>query len=305
MRKMIVCTSSSCMNYLERPSNIAILPINVHINNKDYLDGVNIDINEISEQIINTPKLPVSTSAPDTGQLLEFFYELVNKGINEVMIITISSFLSQTYQNIQSIQAIFGDKLKIHLFDSCSISHGEALLALEASKMLYEGKEFSDIARQLTRIRQNMSMFITVDNLKTMIRTKRISAPLGFFADLFDIKPIVYTEQDGRLDAYQKVRGFEESVYRVVELVSEQAQGRQGTFYTACNTINPHLPMFKQAIKEFGIHNVFHAPLASVCVANVGVYALGMMFVENYFPSYPQTVIDPKQQTGVNARFFK
>lgn len=286
------------MDYLKRPSNIAILPINIHIDNQDYLDGANIYIDEISERIINSPKLPVSTSAPSTEQILEFFHDLTNQGVKEVMVITISSFLSQTYQNIQSVQTIFGDKLKIHLFDSRSISHAEALLALEASKMLYDGKDFAQITERLTHIRQNMTMFITVDNLKTMVKTKRISAPAGFFADLFGIKPIVRTEQDGRLNAYQRIRGFEDSVYRVVELISEQSQGKQGTFFTACNTINPHMPMFHQAIKESGIHDVFHAPLASVCVANVGVYALGMMFVENYFPDYPQAVIDPKTQNS-------
>lgn len=292
MNKMIVCTSSSCMDYLEKPSNVAILPINVHINRHNFLDGKNISINDISRQLIHAPKLPVSTSAPSEKQLLEFFLNLIKQGVNEIMVITISSFLSKTYENIQAIQTVFGNILKVHLFDSRSISHAEAVLTYEASEMLRMGKSFYEINARLEQIRNNMTMFITVDNLKTMVRTKRISAPMGFFASLFDIKPIVHTASNGKLEAYQKIRGFEESMYRVVELIAQTSEGKQGSFFTACNTINPHAERFHQVIEQFGIKNVFHAPLASVCVANVGVYALGMMFIENYQPPFVPNITE-------------
>lgn len=293
MNKMIVCTSSSCIDYLEKPNNVVTLPINVHVGRHSFLDGKNISINDISKQLIHAPKLPVSTSAPTEKQLLEFFLNLIKQGVNEVMVITLSSVLSQTYQNIRAIQTVFGDVLKIHLFDSRIISHAEAILTYEASEMLRMGKSFHEINARLEQIRQNMDMFITVDNLKTMVRTKRVSAPAGFFANLFDIKPIVYTSLSGRLDAFQKIRGFEESMYRVVELIAETSEGKQGSFFTACNTINPYAERFYQVIEEFGMKNVFHAPIASVCVANVGVYSLGMIFVENYEPPFvPKVKVD-------------
>lgn len=274
------------MDYFDKPNNVAILPINVHIGRHSFLDGKNISINDISQQLIRAPKLPVSTSAPTEKQLLEFFLDLIKQGVNEVMVITLSSALSHTYHNIRAIQTVFGDVLKIHLFDSRIISHAEAVLTYEASEMLRMGKSFYEINARLEQIRQNMSMFITVDNLKTMVRTKRVSAPMGFFANLFDIKPIVYAAPNGKLEAYQKIRGFEESLYRVAELIAQTSEGKQGSFFTACNAINPHAERFYQVIDEFGIKNVFHAPIASVCVANVGVYALGMIFAENYRPPF-------------------
>lgn len=279
---MVVCTSSTCINLVEWPDNVAMLPINVHVGNDDYLDGVDISIDEISKQILNNPKLPVRTSAPDEGQLIEFFFELVEKGIDEILLITLSGKLSLTYANASRIQAIFGRRLTIHLFDSRSLSHGETLLVYEASRMLYEGKDFSEIVPHIYNIRKRMSIIVTVDNLKTMVKTKRISAPAGFFGDLFDIKPLAEIADDGQIVPVEKIRGFEESVYRMVELLYQKSEGKKGSFYTACNSINPYLPLFKRAITDFGLRNVLNVPLASVCVANVGVYAVAMMFVEDY-----------------------
>lgn len=283
--KAIVSTSSACFSEIFTPHNVFNLPINVHIGDELYLDGYNISIEELSKQLIDNPNLPAYTSAPDEGQLIEFFFELVEQGIDEIMVITISSYLSQTYQTIRSIQSIFGKKLTIHLFDSRSISHGEAVLVYEAAQLLDKGHDFPEITRRLNQLRQQMYMYITVDNLRAMVRTKRVSAPAGFFANLLDIKPIVFMEGTGKLVPHQKIRGFEESVYRVVELIAEQSAGKQGSFYTACNEINPYLPLLNRTIKDFGFKKVVNVPLASVCVANVGVYALGMMFVENYFDS--------------------
>lgn len=280
--KAIVATSSACFQSIQKPHNVFDLPINIHIDGKRHLDGQNISIDELSKQILQNPNLSVSTSAPDEGQLIEFFFDLIAKGIDEVMVITISSKVSLTYQTIRSIQSIFGKKLTIHLFDSRSISHGEAVLVYEAAKMLDEGKDFSEIFVRLNHIRDKMTVFVTVDNVKTMVKTKRLSAPAGFFATLFDIKPVVHLDNTGALVAYEKIRGFEESLYRVVELIAEHADGKKGKFYTACNTINPYLPNLKQVAQDFGIKIAFNAPLTNVVIANVGVYALAMMFVEEY-----------------------
>lgn len=278
--KAIVATSSACFQSIHKPHNVFDLPINIHINGESFLDGQSISITELSNRILSNPNLSVSTSAPDEGQLIEFFFELIHQGINEIMVITISSKVSLTYQTIRSIQSIFGDKLKIHLFDSRSISHGEAVLVYEAAKMLDEGKDFSEIFVRLNHIRDKMTVFVTVDNVKTMVKTKRLSAPAGFFATLLDIKPVVHLDKTGTLVAYEKIRGFDESLYRVVELIAEHANGKKGDFYTACNDINPYLPALKRVAREFGIKITFNAPLTNVVIANVGVYALAMMFVE-------------------------
>lgn len=281
--KMIVCTSTSCIDYFPNlPSNITTLPINVHIGEQIYADGIDLSVNELAEYIIHHPKDKIKTSAPDAGQILEFFHDLVTeRGINEVMVFTLSTHLSQTYEHIRAIQGIFGDKLKIHLFDTRTIQQGEAFLALEASRLLNEGYGFDEMPAILNKMRDNMHLYITVDNLNTMIKTGRVSAPAGWFANLLDIKPIVFLHGSGQVIGYEKVRGFDNSLHRLVELVHEASIGKKGRFYSASYAHNPYLPTFKSIIQNFGLQNVPHGPLASASIANIGVYAIGMMFVED------------------------
>lgn len=281
MSKMIVCTSTSCIDYLGKPDNVAILPINVHINNEDYIDGQTLTITELSARMLSQPDAKIHTSAPHEGQLLEFFYELTEQGVDEILVITLSSMASLTYKNIQGIQSIFGDKLKIHLFDSRIISHGEALMAFEASKMLYEDKEIFDIMLRLNKMRDSMQLYITVDDLKPMIQAKRISNIAGLVGNLLDIKPVIHVQNNGEIVGFEKIRGFDKSVHRLVELIAQDSKGKHGTVYTASAPNNPYLPLLSQILTHFDYHNVEHLPLASATLANIGPHSIGMMFVGN------------------------
>lgn len=281
MKKMIVSTSTSCVGYLEKPDNVAVLPMNVQLASMNYVEHKNIDVSSLYRKLSENPDLEVSTSAPDEGQLIEFFYDLVENGIDEIMVITLSAKLSQTYQNIRSIQSIFGDRLKIHLFDSRTVGFAEAMLVYEASHMLKEEKDFFEISRQLNRMRDKQLGYMIVDNLKTMIRTKRISAPAGFFATLFGIKPIVYMQNTGEFVPYEKIRTFEKSLYRMVEIVANEAHGKKGKFYVALTEQNAYTPLLQDALRDFGIKNVTKVPYSIVALINAGADSMAIIFMED------------------------
>lgn len=281
--KAIVCTSTSCMDYLERPANVRVLPINVFVDGRQYADGRNITVNGLAQKLINNPKANVYTSAPDEGQLIEFFYELLDEGINEILVIPLSSHLSLTYQHTKNIQAIFGDKLTIHLFDSRNIQQGEAVLVCEAAHLLEQGKDFDEICHHLERIRKGIHLYITVDNLNAMIKTKKVSAPAGWIANLLDIKPIVAVQPDGQLVGYEKVRNFENSLHRLIEIAANLAKNKQGAgkIYVGAYNKNPYLPTIQNLLTQFGLYDIPLFPLSSATIANIGVYTVGIMFVEH------------------------
>lgn len=281
MSRLIVSTSTSCLDYLGMPSNVVTLPMNIHIGNTHYLDGKDINFNQLADSILNYSQGYPTTSAPTEPQLIDFFNHLADQGVTEVLVITMSRHLSPTYENIQLAQPLLAKRLKIYLYDSLTVSHGEAVLVQEASRLLEEGKLiFPQIILALDKIRQKMRYYITVDNLKGMIRTKRISAPAGFFANLLNIKPIVECDDNGRFLPYEKVRGFDNSLYRLVEIISTQIAGKQGQLYMLAYSQNPYLPKLSQTLAQFGHRNVPVVPIASVSMANIGVYAMGVLFVE-------------------------
>ena len=281
MKKMIVSTSTSCLDDLGIPENVKMLPMNIHMGGANYLDGQNLSLDSLSRILLDSPNIDISTSAPTENQLIEFFYQLIKADVQEVLIICLSSSLSQTYNNLLNISSMFSHRMKIYIYDSRTISHGEAVMVLEASKLLNQGATMPEIITQITALRQKMTIYMTVDNLKTMIRTKRISAPAGFFANLFDIKPIVYLNDSGRIVPFEKVRSFDKCIRRLAEIVVDEVKGKKGQMYLASGQLNPYIKPLTMHLAQRGYADLPVMPIASVSLANIGVFALGVIFIED------------------------
>ncbi len=281
MKKMIVSTSTSCLDDLGIPENVKMLPMNIHMGGANYLDGKTISLDQMQRALLDNPSLNITTSAPTENQLIEYFYQLIKEDVQEVLIICLSSSLSQTYNNLLNISSMFSHRMKIYIYDSRTISHGEAVMVLEASKLLNQGATMPEIITQITALRQKMTIYMTVDNLKTMIRTKRISAPAGFFANLFDIKPIVYLNDSGRIVPFEKVRSFDKCIRRLAEIVVDEVKGKKGQMYLASGQLNPYIKPLTMHLAQRGYADLPVMPIASVSLANIGVFALGVIFIED------------------------
>jgi len=281
VKKMIVSTSTSCLGDLGIPENVKMLPMNIHMGGANYLDGKTISLDQMQRALLDNPSLNITTSAPTENQLIEYFYQLIKEDVQEVLIICLSSSLSQTYNNLLNISSMFSHRMKIYLYDSRTISHGEAVMVLEASKLLNQGATMPEIITQITALRQKMTIYMTVDNLKTMIRTKRISAPAGFFANLFDIKPIVYLDDSGRIIPFEKVRSFDKCIHRLAEIVVDEVKGKKGQMYLVSGQLNPYIKPLTMHLAQRGYADLPVMPIASVSLANIGVFALGVIFIED------------------------
>ena len=280
-KRLIISTSTSCLNEIGLPSNVKMLPMNIHMGGANYLDGETINLDQMQRALLDNPSLNVTTSAPTENQLIEFFYQLIKEDVQEVLIICLSSSLSQTYNNLLNISSMFSHRMKIYLYDSRTISHGEAVMVLEASKLLNQGATMPEIITQITALRQKMTIYMTVDNLKTMIRTKRISAPAGFFANLFDIKPIVYLDDSGKIIPFEKVRSFDKCILRLAEIVVDEVKGKKGQMYLMSGQLNPYIKPLTMHLAQRGYADLPVMPIASVSLANIGVFALGVIFIED------------------------
>lgn len=278
---MIVSTSTSCLDDLGIPENVKMLPMNIHMGGANYLDGQNLSLDSLSRILLDTPNIDISTSAPTENQLIEFFYQLIKEDVQEVLIICLSSSLSQTYKNLLNISSMFSHRMKIYLYDSRTISHGEAILVQEASRLLKKGTEIPQIITEINRLRDKIHIYLAVDNLKGMIRTKRISAPVGFFANLFGIKPIVKVEYSGQIVAFEKVRSFEKCIERLADAIITAANGKKGTMYVLSGNLNPHTKSLLNYLSLRGYAKTEVLPAASVSIANIGVFTLGCVFVED------------------------
>lgn len=202
---------------------IDIVPIPIQIEDKTYLQGVDLSDADFYRTVRETGKVP-KTSLPSVGQFIEFYQRIARPG-DTILSIHVSSKMSGTYSSAVAAARELADRYRIVLFDSLSGSAALAFLCREARLLEQAGKSVDEIIQRLEKIRQGLSIILTLENLEFARLSGRVGALRAALVSLLSIKPIVVLK-DGALNLGEKVRTRGKALERVLELVCQASGGR-------------------------------------------------------------------------------
>jgi len=151
------------------------------------------------------------------------YKRLEKEGYTDVIVVTISSKLSGTYQNA-ILAADMTEKLKVHVFDSKSVAYPEAKLALVCAEMANNNHSVDEILAKLKQIRDNTKIYFTVDTLKFLVKNGRLSVARGFLGNLFKLKPLLQVSKEGVIETIEKIRTSKKAMERLKEKFFEETK---------------------------------------------------------------------------------
>ncbi|MFS9155853.1 DegV family protein [Streptococcus infantis] len=219
--KLAVITDSSAFLQAEtlRKEDLFVLDIPVNIDGQEYVEGVNLTAQEFYEKMASASELP-KTSQPSIAKLDEILSSLKAKGYTHALGLFLSSGISGFYQNIQYMKDEF-EGLTIAFPDTRITSAPLGYMAESVFKWAEQGDSFESILDKVTEQIENTSAFIMVDDLDHLVKGGRLSNGAAIFGNLLSIKPILYFNDQGVIEVYEKVRTEKKATKRLVEIVKE------------------------------------------------------------------------------------
>ena len=184
-------------------SRFTIIPLKVRFGDEEFIEGITIDDKRFYEKLIESDVLP-TTSQPSPEDFAKAYKEALEAG-EEVLVITLSSKLSGTYQSAVIAAMDFPDD-KIHIVDSKSVAIGTGILVQMALSMADNGMSASQIAEVITKERENIRLIALLDTLEYLKRGGRISKTVAFAGGILSIKPVICVV-DGEVKLLGKARG--------------------------------------------------------------------------------------------------
>ncbi len=271
MSRIVLTTSSSGLDLLDVKTSIRLIRLRIYVNNVEFIDGKNIDINRLRRLMHGGAIAPVYSRPAPTSEVIELFRQLKDEGYKDIFITCLSAKLSESYSFIKAAAESFKDDLNIYLYDTRILNFCEGALALEAEHLINKGIAMPDIAKRLDELRASHDMLFAIDNLAHLIKNKKLSATSGFFANLLNIKPILTVDTEGYLIPTKKVRKYEKALDYIVETYAERIQ-RADSFSYIHSSGNTELDnYFAARIKQrSNISHIPIIPLSAISVANHG-----------------------------------
>ena len=219
--KLAVITDSSAFLQAEtlRKEDLFVLDIPVNIDGQEYVEGVNLTAQEFYEKMASASELP-KTSQPSIAKLDEILSSLKAKGYTHALGLFLSSGISGFYQNIQYMKDEY-EGLTIAFPDSRITSAPLGFMVESVFQWVEQGDDFQSILDKLTEQIENTSAFIMVDDLDHLVKGGRLSNGAAILGNLLSIKPILYFNDQGVIEVYEKVRTEKKATKRLVEIVKD------------------------------------------------------------------------------------
>ena len=219
--KLAVITDSSAFLQAEtlRKEDLFVLDIPVNIDGQEYVEGVNLTAQEFYEKMASASELP-KTSQPSIAKLDEILSSLKDKGYTHALGLFLSSGISGFHQNVQYMKDEY-EGLTIAFPDTRITSAPLGYMVESVLKWAEQGDGFESILDKVTEQIENTSAFIMVDDLDHLVKGGRLSNGAAILGNLLSIKPILYFNDQGVIEVYEKVRTEKKATKRLVEIVKE------------------------------------------------------------------------------------
>ena len=263
--------------------NISVLPLTVHYEDKEYLDGIDITPEEIYH-ILDTAKTLPASSQVALPLYTELFENTWEQGYTDQIHITLNGKGSGTYQAAMLAKDMFFEahpeaegSLVIHILDSRTYSMAYGIPVVEAAQMAQSGAGVEEILAHLTDwLEHTRPLFVPLD-LKCVKKSGRISPAAAFVGDAIGLKPLI-TFEDGEAKIIAKARGEKKALAMLLETF--QKERRPGTNYVLVHGSNAEV---FQCLREECAQIADQPPMAEYpvgCVIsiNTGPNMVGILY---------------------------
>ncbi len=276
---LVVCGNSG-IDYLKHDYDIRVIRSVLLFGEDEYTDFVDIKAEAFYKLLTEKPELHPSTAQTATGVILETYEGLKKDGYDEILVITISSKLSGTYEGARMAASMI-EGVKVTVFDSLSVSYPEAHMALTAAEMIKKDKKIPEIVDKLVQIRDNQGILVSVDTLKYLVRNGRLSGASGFLGSLLKIKPMLQLTREGRIEPVEKIRTRSKAISRIIEkFVEEHGNDKLEVFIAHANAGDTVEEVRQKLLEKLpNVKTIKDYPLTPVVGAHAGPNTLAIGWI--------------------------
>ncbi len=166
----------------------------------------------------------VRTSLLNTQLFISSFTPVLEQG-SDIVYVSMSSGISGTCGAAliaaRELMEEHPDRF-VHIVDSKGCGFGSGLLAVKAAELSAQGMDAREAAKVLDAEVLHMCQYFTVDNLKFLKQTGRVSGVTAAIGTALNIKPILFGDSTGHIVSCSKVRGRKKSIQALAEKYSEK-----------------------------------------------------------------------------------
>ena len=227
--KVALVTDSSCdlPKKIIDQHQIHVVPLSVHFGETYFLDRLTINPPQFYA-MQERSEVNASSAQPATKEFQNKF-EYLATHYDSIIGIHLSQGLSGTFSSSDkgSKDVISRTGKQIDVVNSNTLTGGLGLIVLRAARALENGASHEELVSLIEEWKEKSVVRVSVQTLKYIVRSGRVSPFKGFVAKILDLKPVIAIDQDGKASLFSKSFTGKGSMKRVMQNITKVTQGKK------------------------------------------------------------------------------
>ena len=247
--KIVIDSCGELLNQWKKDKHFQSVPLTLTVGSENILDDSTFDQADFLQKVAACPECPKS-ACPSP----ESYRRAFDCDAERVYCVTLSSELSGSYNS-----AVLGASLlheenknkKIHVFNSCSASVGQTLIAMKILQCEESGLPFEDVISVVNKYIEEQHTFFVLENLETLRKNGRLSRVKSLVASALKIKPIMGATPEGTIYQLDQARGMNKALVKMVDKIMEATVNSENRILAISHCNSPKRAyMLRDAIQE-------------------------------------------------------
>ena len=283
-RKIGIVTDSTAdvPQHFQHALGITVVPVSIIIDGQRFRDGVDMQVQDFYR---NFSQYGEMYSEPVSYEDYALAYKKLTYEYDDLICIHCSSKVSATYQNAVDVHTDFkaSHDCRVAIVDSMQCSMGVGIPVMAAARMAQTGKDFDTIVAEIDLMRDNMSTFFGVTNLKHLRKGKKISGIKSLVGMAMKVKPVLSFE-DGQIMVKTKLFGEQQHmILEMIDMIREDIGGRPITLAIMQTAADAAIIQRLRSVfeSEFDCKDVLDAYVSPSIGLNTGPDSTGVIYYKH------------------------
>jgi len=227
--KIALVTDSTCdlSQDLIDKYQINMLPININFGENHYLDKITIQPEQFYTLLEENKDYPKSSQVNEKAVIN--LYSHLASHYDSIIAIHLSDKLSGTFNSSQKAALSISKEFNkpISVINSKNLSGALGLVILRAAQAIEEGYSHDQVVKMSESWVKKLKIFVSVRDIKYLIRGGRLSATKGLIARILNVNPIVTIDESGKAIVFDKAFNQKANMEKVMGYIRKLNQDNQ------------------------------------------------------------------------------
>lgn len=262
--KIVIDSCGELPESCKKDEHFESVPLVLDIDGHFVVDDETFDQADFLKRVAESPNCPKSSCPSPERYMQAYTCEAEN-----VYAVTLSAELSGSYNSAELGRKLYleekGQK-NIHVFNSCSASVGETLIALKIEECEKAGLSFAEVIEKVNAYIEEQHTYFVLESLEALRKNGRLSNLKAFVANALNIKPVMGSTPQGTICQKDQARGINRAVKKMASYVTEELKNPSEKILAIshCNCLERAQMLKKEILSQIKVKDVLILDTAGV-----------------------------------------